>query len=63
MKRKICVITGTRAEYGLMRWVMQGIRDNPELTLQIIATGRLNLASLIARLSKVGFRSTARSKC
>lgn len=39
MSRKICVITGTRAEYGLLRWVMQGIKDDPELTLQIIATG------------------------
>ena len=37
--RKICVITGTRAEYGLLRWVMQGIKDDPELGLQIIATG------------------------
>ena len=39
MNRKICVITGTRADYGLLRWVMQGIKDDPELTLQIIATG------------------------
>lgn len=39
MSRKICVITGTRAEYGLLRWVMQGIKDDAELTLQIIATG------------------------
>ena len=39
MKRKICVITGTRAEYGLLRWVMQGIKDDPELELQIIVTG------------------------
>ena len=39
MTRKICVITGTRAEYGLLRWVMQGIKDDPELTLQVIATG------------------------
>lgn len=39
MNRKICVITGTRAEYGLMRWVMQGIKDDPALTLQVIATG------------------------
>jgi GDP/UDP-N,N'-diacetylbacillosamine 2-epimerase (hydrolysing) len=37
--RKICVITGTRAEYGLLRWVMQGIKDEPDLTLQIITTG------------------------
>jgi len=39
MNRKICVITGSRAEYGLLRWVMQGIKDEPSLTLQIIATG------------------------
>jgi GDP/UDP-N,N'-diacetylbacillosamine 2-epimerase (hydrolysing) len=39
MTRKICVVTGTRAEYGQLRWVMQGIKDDPELTLQVIATG------------------------
>lgn len=39
MNRKICVVTGTRAEYGLLRWVMQGIKDDPELTLQVVATG------------------------
>ena len=38
-KRKICVVTGTRAEYGLLRWVMEGIRKSPKLELQIIATG------------------------
>lgn len=39
MTRKICVITGTRAEYGLLRWVMQGIKDDPAMTLQVVATG------------------------
>ena len=39
MKQKICVITGTRAEFGLLRWVMQGIQDDPDLVLQVIATG------------------------
>jgi GDP/UDP-N,N'-diacetylbacillosamine 2-epimerase (hydrolysing) len=39
MKRKICVVTGSRADYGLLRWVMQGIEDDPELILQVIATG------------------------
>ena len=38
-RRKICIITGTRADYGLLRWVMQGIKDDQYLTLQIIATG------------------------
>lgn len=39
MTRKICIVTGSRAEYGLLRWVMQAIKDDSELTLQIIATG------------------------
>ena len=39
MTRKICIVTGTRAEYGLLRWLMQGIKDDPSLELQIIATG------------------------
>lgn len=39
MSRKICVVTGTRAEYGLLRWIMQGIKDDPDLSLQLIATG------------------------
>jgi GDP/UDP-N,N'-diacetylbacillosamine 2-epimerase (hydrolysing) len=39
VSRKICVVSGTRAEYGLLRWVMEGIRDAPELELQVVATG------------------------
>jgi UDP-N-acetylglucosamine 2-epimerase (non-hydrolysing)/GDP/UDP-N,N'-diacetylbacillosamine 2-epimerase (hydrolysing) len=39
MSRKICVVTGTRAEYGLLYWVMREIRNDPDLDLQIIVTG------------------------
>jgi len=39
VKRKVCVITGTRAEYGLLRWVMEGICASSKLELQVIATG------------------------
>ena len=38
-ERKICVVTGTRAEYGLLRWVIDGIGKSPVLELQLIATG------------------------
>lgn len=44
MTRKICVVTGTRAEYGLLRWLMAGIREHPRLELQVIVTG-MHLAS------------------
>ena len=39
MKRQICVVTGSRAEYGLLRWLMEGIRETPGLELQVIVTG------------------------
>lgn len=37
--RKICVITGTRADYGLLYGLMSEINRDPQLELQIIATG------------------------
>ena len=33
------MVTGSRADYGLLRLVMRGIKADPNLTLQIIATG------------------------
>ena len=38
-KRKICVITGTRAEYGLLYWLMKEIQQDDDLILQIYVTG------------------------
>ncbi len=38
-KRKICVITGTRAEYGLLYWLMKEIEEDSNLELQLIVTG------------------------
>ncbi len=39
MKRKICIVTGTRAEYGLLYWLMKEIEADKDLELQIIVTG------------------------
>ena len=36
--RKICVVTGTRAEYGLLSRLMRMIKDSPMTQLQVIAT-------------------------
>ena len=38
-KRKICVITGTRAEYGLLYWLMKEINVDNALVLQVVVTG------------------------
>lgn len=37
--RKVCVVTGTRAEYGLLYWLLKEIEADPVLELQLIATG------------------------
>lgn len=39
MKRKICIVTGSRAEYGLLMPLLEQIASDAELELQLIATG------------------------
>ncbi len=39
MKRKICIVSGTRAEYGLLYWLMKEIEADKNLELQLIVTG------------------------
>ncbi len=38
-RKNICVVTGGRAEYGILYWLLRTIRDDHDLALQIIATG------------------------
>jgi UDP-hydrolysing UDP-N-acetyl-D-glucosamine 2-epimerase len=38
-RRNVCFVTGTRAEYGLMRSTLAALRDHPAIRLQLIATG------------------------
>ena len=38
-KRKICVITGTRADYGLLTPLLHEIQNDNDLELQLVATG------------------------
>lgn len=37
--RKICVVTGSRAEYGLLYWLLKAIQDDADLALQLVVTG------------------------
>lgn len=39
MKRKICAVTGSRAEYGLLQPVISLLRDDPRFELQLVVTG------------------------
>ncbi|OFZ51895.1 MAG: UDP-N-acetyl-D-glucosamine 2-epimerase, UDP-hydrolysing [Bdellovibrionales bacterium RIFOXYB1_FULL_37_110] len=37
--KKICVVTGSRADYGLLYWTMKEIQKHKKMQLQIVATG------------------------
>jgi len=39
MNRKICVITGSRAEYGLLKPIILGVEKRPSLELLLMVTG------------------------
>jgi GDP/UDP-N,N'-diacetylbacillosamine 2-epimerase (hydrolysing) len=39
MKRKICIVTGSRAEYGLLYWLIKEVNCDQSLELQLIVTG------------------------
>ncbi|SFU91923.1 GDP/UDP-N,N'-diacetylbacillosamine 2-epimerase (hydrolysing) [Polaromonas sp. YR568] len=39
MKRKVCYITGTRADFGLMRSTLTALQDSQALELSIVVTG------------------------
>lgn len=61
--RKICVVTGTRAEYGLLQLLMKEIAEDPGLELQVVATG-MHLApefgSTYRAIEADGFRIDAK---
>lgn len=37
--KKVCIITAARSEYGLLRWTIDGVQQNPNLELQLVVTG------------------------
>lgn len=39
MARRICVVTGSRAEYGLLYWVLHDLRGAADVELQLVVTG------------------------
>ena len=63
MTRKVCLVTGTRAEFGLLRWLMGEIQSHPQLELQVIATGMHlspEFGSTYREIEEAGFEIDAR---
>jgi len=63
VKRKIFYITGTRADYGLMRSTLKAIKDHPQLDLFLVVTG-MHLARefgyTLKEIKKDGFKIEAK---
>jgi UDP-hydrolysing UDP-N-acetyl-D-glucosamine 2-epimerase len=38
-KRRICVVTGSRAEYGMLYWLIRDLHEDLEVELQLVVTG------------------------
>ncbi|MDB3938927.1 UDP-N-acetylglucosamine 2-epimerase [Candidatus Pelagibacter sp.] len=38
-KKKVCIVTGSRAEYGLLYWLIQAVKEDQDFELQLIVTG------------------------
>lgn len=58
-KRKILYISGTRADYGLMRQTLFSVRRNPKLEIEIAATGMHLMSKFgktINEIKKDGFK-------
>lgn len=63
MSRKICVVTGARAEFGLLRWLMETINNHSELMLQVVATGMHlspEFGSTYQEIEEAGFQVDAK---
>ena len=61
--RRICVFTGSRADYGLLRGLIRALASDPEVDLDIVAAGahlRADLGSTIAAIECDGFVPAAK---
>ena len=62
-RRKICVVTGSRADYGLLSPVMRAIDEHELLKLQLIVTGTHLMPAFghtVDAVEQDGFRIDAR---
>lgn len=60
---KICAVTAARSEYGLLRWLLQDIKADPDLELQLVVTGSHLAAAFgntVAEIEEHGFKIDAR---
>ena len=62
-RRRVCVVTGSRAEYGLLSWLMRELVADPGFELQLVVTGMHLMPELghtVAQVEQDGFPIAAR---
>ncbi|WP_428623808.1 UDP-N-acetylglucosamine 2-epimerase [Sedimenticola sp.] len=62
-RRKVCVVTATRAEYGLLFWLLHELRNDPAIELQLIVTGThlsKRYGFTVSQIEKDGFAIDSR---
>jgi len=62
-RRTVCAVTGTRADFGLLRWTLDAILKHPELALQLVVTGAHlahDYGDTYTEIEALGFDITAR---
>jgi UDP-hydrolysing UDP-N-acetyl-D-glucosamine 2-epimerase len=66
MKRKIAVVTTSRADYSLLYWPLRDLAAHPDVDLKIIALGphlSPEFGCTVQEIEKDGFRVDARIEC
>lgn len=61
--KKICVVTGSRADYGLLSWLLRELQQRDEFQLQLVATGMhlsQQFGATVEQIERDGFVVDAR---
>jgi UDP-N-acetylglucosamine 2-epimerase (non-hydrolysing) len=61
--RRVCVVTGTRADYGHLYWVLRELDADPRTDLQLVVTGAHlmeRFGATVGRIEEDGFAIAAR---
>ncbi len=66
MKRKVAVVTSSRADYGHLYWVLRDLAEHPEVDLKLLVLGSHlspEFGHTVREIEKDGFEIAARVEC
>ena len=63
MVTTVCVVSGSRAEYGMLRWIIHDLRNSSEFRLQLIVTGMHLVAEFGSTIDEIKRDGVIADKC